>query len=234
MAFSAKDLTVINGDARISDTHLQAVLGYGRINDQHVIIRQHEDELADFAEVVWRTAKKPPAGSGVSRQTSAKPPTGSKGGRPSVTCYLNDFQAALVCMFARTPNARSARRLIAEVFTAYHRGQLSDLPAPATVDPFAAMAGRAGHVANHLMHLNGMDDFALRVTHLPVWGNGRRPPWWANLDMRRFLTNAHRQMTLQEARDKAVQVFGTGVPSTSSIHRYWARLDLAIGPGRAA
>lgn len=229
MALSAKDLTVVEGDARIADTHLQAVLGYGRINDLHVIIRQHEDELADFGEVVWRTAKQPLSGSFAGSAKHSK----VKGGRPTVTCYLNDFQAALVCMFARTSKARSARKLIAEVFTAYHHGQLADLPGPAAADPFAAMAGRAGLVTDHLQAIAAMPALARNVTHLPVWANGRRPAWWADYDLRAFLTESHRQMTLAQCCAEVKGRFGRPF-SASTLQRYWAKLDQAIGPGRAA
>lgn len=44
-------LTVIDGDARISDRHLLEALGFNRINDLHRVIRAHEDALRDFGEV---------------------------------------------------------------------------------------------------------------------------------------------------------------------------------------
>jgi hypothetical protein len=85
-------------------------------------------------------------------------------------------------------------------------------------------------VADHLAAIGEMDEMALRLTHLPIWKNGRRPVWWSNLPLRQFLLTAHRQMTLQDCRDKAVQVFGTGVPSISAIQRFWGQLDTVVGP----
>lgn len=210
-------LTVIEGDARISCRRLQEVLGFSRIDPLHRLIRANEDELRDYGEVFCIEAKNPSI----------------KGGRPVKTYLLSEHQATLVCMKAETAKARAGRKLIVEVFTAWRKGQLPEIAAP-VVDPFAAMAGRARHVADHLVAIGGMDDLALRVTHLPVWSNGRRPPWWSNLELRRFLMAAHRQMTLQDCRDKAVQTFGVGVPSITAIQRFWSKLDAAVGPGRAA
>lgn len=95
-------LKVINGDARMPDTHIQQALGYGRINDLHRLIRRHEDELRDFGEVFRRAAENP----------------AGKGGRPTLTYYLNEHQATAVCLWANTAKARAGRKLIVEVFTA--------------------------------------------------------------------------------------------------------------------
>ncbi len=206
-------LTVIEGDARISCRHLQEVLGYSAVRHVQDLIRSSRDELENYGGVFAHESKNPSA----------------KGGRPITTYYLNEHQATLICLKAETPKARAARKLIIEVFTAWRKGQLPEMPAP-QVDPFAAMAGRVQHVADHLMAIDSLDDFALRLTHLPVWKNGRRPDWWSNIDLRRFLTVSHRQMTLQDCRDKAVQTFGVGVPSLSAIQRFWSQLDRAVGP----
>lgn len=208
-------LTVIDGDARVSCRHLQEVLGFARIDHLHRLIKAHLDELEDFGGIFLFEGEK------------------SGRGRRPIHYYLNEHQATAICLWAETPKARAARKLIVEVFTAWRKGQLPEMPAP-KVDPFAEMAGRVRHVADHLMTVGSLDEVALRVTHLPVWKNGRRPAWWSNLELRRFLTASHRQMRLQDARDKAVQTFGVGVPSISAIQRYWAQLDVALGPGRAA
>lgn len=67
--------------------------------------------------------------------------------------------------------------------------------------------------------------FLVRLSHAPVWKSGRRPPWWNNLEVREFLTRAHRQMELAVVREIGVQRFGSAFPSVSAIQRYWARLD---------
>lgn len=67
--------------------------------------------------------------------------------------------------------------------------------------------------------------FLVRISHAPVWTSGRRPPWWNNLEVREFLTRAHRQMELVVVRDQGRERFGPGFPSISAIQRYWAKLD---------
>lgn len=63
------------------------------------------------------------------------------------------------------------------------------------------------------------------ATSLPVFRGNIRPYWWRNEPLRDFLTAAHRQLTLEETRAKAIEQFGKDVPSISAIQRYWARLD---------
>lgn len=105
MSLSETSLTVIEGDARIADAHIQEVLGYGRVNDLHRIIRKHEAELEGYGALVCRSGK-------------------ASSGQNTVAYYLTEEQATLVCMFARTPRAAEARRLIVEVFTRWRRGQV--------------------------------------------------------------------------------------------------------------
>ncbi|MBW8285788.1 MAG: helix-turn-helix transcriptional regulator [Rhizobium sp.] len=65
------------------------------------------------------------------------------------------------------------------------------------------------------------------MTHKPIWSNGHRPKWWSHVGVRAVLTSAHRQMTLQGAAERVRHLFGPAqVPSSSSIHRYWQRLDV--------
>ena len=45
-------LTMIEGDARIADTHVQQVLGYARINDLHRVIKKHEAELSEYGAML--------------------------------------------------------------------------------------------------------------------------------------------------------------------------------------
>ena len=186
-------LTVIEGDARIADTHLQQVLGYARIADLHALIRKHEAELSVYGEVFRRSAGKPPMGSVDSRSIlcrSGKEPFGgsdevfrrsgkARGGRPTLTYYVNEAQATLICMFSRTERAALARKIVIDVFTAWRRGELEGVAAPKS-DPFAAMAGRAGHTMDHLQAIAAMPALARNATHLPIWPNGQRPRWWGD------------------------------------------------------
>lgn len=63
------------------------------------------------------------------------------------------------------------------------------------------------------------------ISHEPIWANGRRPLWWADLEVREFLTRAHRQMSLLTAAEIGARRFGGRCPKKSAIHTYWQRLD---------
>ena len=212
---SGNDLTVISGDARVSCHRLQEFLGYKAVRHIHDMIRKHRDELEDFGEVFARESKNP----------------SPKGGRPTTTYYLNEHQATAVCLWAETPKARSARRLIIEVFTDWRKGQARPTELP---DAFGHNASRVAHVADHLGSLDQINNLALKVTHLPIWNNGRRPTWWHDIEVRAFLTQSHRQMSLLEAERVGSDRFGNRCPRKSSIHSYWQRLDDALGPARIA
>jgi len=72
------------------------------------------------------------------------------------------------------------------------------------------------------------------MTHKPIWSNGHRPKWWSHIGVRAVLTSAHRQMTLEGAMQRVRHLFGPAqVPSSSSVHRYWQRLD-ALYTGEVA
>lgn len=68
-------------------------------------------------------------------------------------------------------------------------------------------------------------DFLTRLSHLPIWKNGRRPAWWHDLEIREFLTRAHRQMSILLCAQKGRERFGSRCPKKSAIHVYWQRLD---------
>ena len=101
------------------------------------------------------------------------------------------------------------------------------------MDHFASTTERAATTREHLEALSGMPNVARNATHLPIWSSGRRPVWWSNSELRHFLTESHRQMTLGECVSEAQRRFGQAV-SVSSLHRYWTKLDNALGPMRAA
>lgn len=213
MSLSRDDLSVIEGDARVSCRRLSETLGFNRVNDLHRLIRANEEELADFGEVFCFSAKNP----------------SSKGGRPILTYYLNEHQAVAVCMWANTATARAARRQIIEVFVAWRRGELGARE-PEREGPDAAFlrhGDRAEASLRHLRGVSGIDEYLRELTHLPIWPSGRRPPWWHHLDVREFLTVTHRQMSLDEAERQGRAHFGDRCPRRTAIHSYWQRLDVA-------
>lgn len=205
-----RSLTVIEGDARVACRHLSEVLGYNRVNDLHRLIENKREELEDFGGIFLREEKNPSA----------------KGGRPTKSYFLNEHQATAICMWAETAKAREARRLIIEVFTRWRHGE--PLP-PATVDPFRAQRERVSDVSQTIEQLSNLTGIAAEVTYLPIWGNGRRPNWWANVEMRQFLTDSHRQVFLKQAVAEAKRRWPDWPVSTAALQRYWARLDEVRG-----
>ncbi|KPP87902.1 MAG: hypothetical protein HLUCCO07_03430 [Rhodobacteraceae bacterium HLUCCO07] len=76
--------------------------------------------------------------------------------------------------------------------------------------------------------LHGVDEETLtEIANLPIWKNGRRPRWWSDVAIRKFLTDSHRQMSLMEAEKRGTEMFGNRCPKKSAIHDYWQRLDQA-------
>lgn len=215
-ALTRNDLSVIEGDARISDRRLSEALGFVRIGNLHRLIKQRQDELREFGGLFLFEEKK------------------STRGRAALTYMLNEHQAVALAMWAETPQARDARRQIIEVFVAARRGDAYALAQQRQApDRFADHARRVGQVADSVASLGGMVDPVRQLTHLPIWSNGRRPPWWHNIPLRQHLTETHRQMTMQEALDAAKSKFGTAdLPSMSALNRYWMRLDEVFGPAK--
>lgn len=78
-----------------------------------------------------------------------------------------------------------------------------------------------------------MATLARELAHMPVWSNGRRPDWWSNQDLRVFLTESHRQMTLAECCAEVERRFKRPF-STTTLQRYWAVLDRVVGPAARA
>lgn len=230
MTFSYNDLQVVDGEPHVSDAQLQEALGYSRIGTLRDLINKHLEELEGYGRIFQRiAAKNELEGCGaIVAQTAAK----IGRGRPSKCFYLNEQQALLICMFSRTPKAAEARRQIIEVFVAWRRGELGarDVP-PAPVNLNAQMAAgteRVHHSTEYLSSLDGLhalDNIAVVVTYLPIWPSNRRPNWWHDVEVRDFLTNAHRQMSSVRAEAEGQKRFPGRCPKKSAICAYWLRLD---------
>lgn len=67
-----------------------------------------------------------------------------------------------------------------------------------------------------------------------IWVNGRRPIWWGDIEVRRFLTETHRQMSIVCAARFGQDRFGSRCPKKSAIHEYWQRLDHLASVERGA
>lgn len=120
MPLDQTDLTILDGEARVTCRKLCDALGFALPQHLHRLIKARREELEDFGAILTFKGGK------------------SGRGRPTLNYYLNEQQATALCMWAETPKARAARRLIVEVFTAWRQGRLDathspDAPAPGTV-----------------------------------------------------------------------------------------------------
>jgi hypothetical protein len=215
--FNVTDLVVVpSGEARMTASVLRERLGMFNNQAMTRLIDRNMASVLRFGELIATVAKNPSA----------------QGGRPMKDYLLNEGQALYLSTRSETPVADEVRVGLVMLYMTHRKGQLPDMPAP-KADPFDAMAGRAGHVRDHLLAIAAMPALARDATHLPIWSNGRRPNWWSNYELRAFLTESHRQMTLGDCCAQVRKRFGFGF-SASTLQRYWAKLDTVVGPGRAA
>lgn len=103
---TVSDLLTLDGEPRIKDLILAERLGFERPREIRRLIERHRIELQGFGGL---------------RHRNANP--GPQGGRPSQDTYLNEAQALLICMFARTPLAAEVRKSVIEVFMAWRAGK---------------------------------------------------------------------------------------------------------------
>lgn len=99
---------------------------------------------------------------------------------------------------------------------------------PADLDWRAAFGVRPGvaRIADAEVPAAWVTEFDLAsLSTDPVWSNGRRPPWWDDIEVRTFLTTAHRQMSILRAAKVGASRFGDRCPKKSAIGEYWKRLD---------
>lgn len=209
-------------EPRVRDVRLGEVLGYDRTARLRDMIRRHHDELL---------------GHGPLTQVAAKVGIGSGAQREVAEYYLNEAQALLVCMFARTAKAAEIRKQVIEVFLAWRRGELAQ--ASAAPDPTVTILRRLEERLS-AMERTGRQlseliiapvESALSLTHAPeLWGSpsrpGRRAKFWHDVEVRGFLLAMHRQATIDQVRERCIQAFGEErAPARSAIHRFWQRLD---------
>lgn len=208
------DLRPVDGEPRVHDLRLAAELGFTRPSSVRVLIRRNAAELAAH---------------GLVHQIAA--PIRSGKGRVQIAneYWLNEPQALLVCMFARTERAAEVRRQVIGVFMAWRRGELQ--AQPSVQDRWTAYHGRieALRSAAALLREAERPQLALLVAQAPIW---RRPGWrrlqkfFSDIEVRDLAVASHRQMTLDEAVACITERFGPSrAPSRSALHRFWQRLD---------
>lgn len=72
------------------------------------------------------------------------------------------------------------------------------------------------------------DLHAMEAALGPFFGNGRRPDFWPDFEVRRLVFEAHRQMTIEQCRALCRQRFGEArTPSKSALSRFWCVVDQA-------
>lgn len=214
-ALAISDLTPMAGEPTVRDVRLGEVLGFSRADFVRRVIKDNEAELL---------------GHGGLCRVGTNP--GARGGRPSQSYHLNEAQALLVCMFARTEKAAAVRKQVIDVFLAWRRGEL--VSPDATVEVLRRIETRLNALESAGTRLDAMAQdprrIALALTYaVDIWAGQVRTtrPWfWADVEVRGLVMTTHRQMTVDRARAVIVERCGEDrAPSRTSLHRFWMRLD---------
>lgn len=216
-ALQLQDLTMMADEPRVRDARLGEVLGFSQPRFVRRVIKANLDELLMH---------------GLACQVST--PIRSGKGRAQVVeeYYLNEAQALLVCMFARTPKAAEIRRQVIEVFMAWRRGltQKVDetLATLARLEERLTALEATGRPLARLIEAPAEPALALPHTAILWFDQVRavRPKFWGDVEVRGLLLAAYRQMTIDQARERCRAIVGLArTPSRSAIGRFWTRLD---------
>lgn len=103
--FTIADLnTEIDGEPRINDLRLGEALGFARPRVIRELVTRNKEELITYGSLAARHGK--------SR------------GQSFTEYFLNEGQALLICMFAKTIAAAAVRKALIDVFMEYRRGKI--------------------------------------------------------------------------------------------------------------
>lgn len=220
-ALAISDLAPMAGEPRVQDMRLGEVLGFDRPRKVRDLISRNLEELG-LHGLVYRAAIPIRSGKGRIQHVD--------------TYWLNEAQALLVCMFARTEKAAQVRSQVISVFMAWRRGELVEAahaPDPAA-QAMARLEARLAALEGLGRQLEALLANPLPAAHALTHSDSlfghmkwqRRPVWWQDTEVRGAVLTSHRQMTLNQARAAMIEAFGEPrAPSRSSIHRFWMRLD---------
>ncbi len=117
------NLKLIAGEPRVHDLRLGEALGFADKHKIRTLVARNIAELKAYGEVSATVAETLP-----------------QGGRPSTEYHLNEAQALLICMFARTERAAEVRKQVIEVFMAWRRGETPQTPPQAEYVPVLSLA----------------------------------------------------------------------------------------------
>lgn len=156
---SPTDLRVLDDGPRVQDLRLAEALGFGKLYDIRALIDRNIVELKTYGEICATVAQTPEGIFGTAPKnaeevvaTVAKTPRGR--GRPGREYWLNEPQALLICMFARTENAATVRQMLIQVFVEWRRAQAraaAPQPEPAPLPPPMAALLPDGPLASALL-----------------------------------------------------------------------------------
>ena len=141
---SPDDLRVLDDGPRVQDLRLAEALGFAQPRDIRKLIDRNVQELEGYGEVC-ATVAQTHQDTGEAGDEPPKP--ANKGGRPGREYWLNEEQALLLSMFARTDNAAAVRRMLIGAFLEWRRQHRREsirppeaerirLPPPAMDTPF--------------------------------------------------------------------------------------------------
>lgn len=137
------DLALHKGEPRIQDRRLAEVLDFAKARDIRQLIKRNSDEMSRHGEVCCTV-----------QQTSPD------GGRPGMEYLLNEPQALVISMLARTPKAPEVRKMVIDVFMEYRRGQTPQRkpwePEPITGEAVPVLTAKLALV-REARHLFGHD-----------------------------------------------------------------------------
>lgn len=223
-SLTTNDLIPMAGEPRVRDVRLGEVLGFDRDRKVRDLISRHRGEILDYGPLP---------------QVGAMVHIGSGAKREVAEYHLNESQALLVCLFARTEKAAAVRKQLIEIFLAYRRGELtasSDAgPVDRTIEVLNRLEARLAALESAGRRLNKLVseplETAMALGHAAdVWfGQKRaaRPKFWGDFEVRSLVLATYRQMTVDQARDYIRARCGEArTPSRGSLHRFWQRLDL--------
>jgi len=112
---SPDDLRVLDDGPRVQDLRLAEALGFAQQRDIRKLIDRNIQELEGYGEVCATVAQTH------SDTGDEEPKPANKGGRPGREYWLNEEQALLLSMFARTDNAAAVRRMLIGAFLEWRR-----------------------------------------------------------------------------------------------------------------
>lgn len=207
-ALAITDLSMVADEPRVQDLRLAERLGFKRPRVVRELIERNLEELEMHGSSAVRH--------------------GAYRGRPTTEYWLNEAQALLVCMFARTPGAAAIRREVIEVFLAWRRGEMP--PAAPMTERLTVARRKAEDLAATVQALEAArGGMVINLSTAPIWKSGRRPPWWADMEVREFMIITHRQMGTLEAEAAGLARFGEArMPKKSAINSFWQKLDALI------